>query len=266
MNSRSKTLAAQFAEVKRIASEKGYSDELLSLLNPLHIGHATTTLMLSLRHAVRARKLMNGFTPNNISELMLPQPHQVAYFGRANFPFRPMLYFSDSELTVIKEVSGSVGDRIGVINLSLATGRPNPNVFIIGELIHRSRTKRSMLAGEHLDLVRQLKDLGLDTDLAIQIDGFYADVFKGKGAEFYPLTAAIAQHFLLPEWIAGIVYPSVAGSTGFNAAFKPEAALRHIAVTAAKIIHLERKVGNTFKARVENSSQRIESDGTIVWA
>jgi hypothetical protein len=260
-----KQLAKELAALKGIALSKGYCNELFEILNTSTVGYATTTIELSLEAAYRARRLKADSEPNNVSQLWHPQPLQVTRFGRANLPYQPLLYCTDGVLTAINEVSGKVGDRIALLEMVLASKDRRPEVFSLGELRHRYRTKTSMLGIERDTVLRRMRDLGIDTKLALLIDGFFADVFRHPGEALYPLTVAITQYLISAEFVDGIIYATVAGGRGANLALKPASARHLLSLRRAKVVRLIASHGAAFVARDEMVSERIAPDGHITW-
>ena len=257
-------LADHLEGLKQSARTKGYCAELVEHLQLLRIGHATTTIELTFSAAFRARKLSDRYIPTNLSELWHPPSHLVNALGRANLPHAPVLYCSDGELMAIREVGGSVGDRIAIIELGRALNA-EPHIFVVGELVHRYRTRSSLIGGALDDVLAKLTTMGVDLQRALMIDGFYADAFRTIGNDLYPLTVAIAQDFLSPSEIDGIAYPSVAAPVGLNLALKPSAAMRVLTVRRVKIVQLEVSLRDTFKARVEQASRWLAPSGEISW-
>jgi hypothetical protein len=258
-------LAADLQALKAIALTKGYCNELIEGLQRSTVGYATTTIELSLECAFRARKLDGNFEPHNASQFWHPEPFQVTRFGRANLPYQPMLYCSDGLITAINEVNGTAGDRIAVIEMELTDDHHGPKVFSLGELRHRYRTRTKIHGAQRDTVLHRMRDMGIDTKLALQIDGFLADVFRHPGDDLYPLTTAITQFLISPEIIDGVVYPAVSGGRGANLALKPPSAQRLLSLRRAKIVRLIAPHGGTFMARDELISERIEPDGRITW-
>lgn len=262
-----KSLSEQFRRLRRIATSEGYSDELSRMVGELQVGYGTVTTMFEPNLVYRARPLSDNFLPQHIREFMNPPAEKIPNFGRANLPLQSLLYCSDSEFVALKEVGAEPGDRIGIAQLSLMPGQPLPQVFTVGEITHRHRTRRSLLRNSvQIDVFAQLSRLGIDLRHALLIDGFYADAFKSVGKSLYPLTVAISQRFLSPDSIVGLIYPSVASADGFNVVMKPAAAMRHFEIASVKIVQIEKRLGKKLKLLVENIPKSIAPDGSIIWS
>jgi hypothetical protein len=176
-----------------------------------------------------------------------------------------MLYCSDGELMAIREVGGEVGDRIAILEMGLTNSNRMPCVFVAGELVHRYRTKRTLVGGKLDALIEQVRVLKLDLKRSLMIDGFYARAFRSRGRRFYPITVAITQDFLSSGHVHRVAYPTVAGPIGLNLALTSEAARQFLAIVSVRIIKLEARVRDTFKARVEALSKSVRADGKIIW-
>ncbi|MDT3684141.1 MAG: RES domain-containing protein [Pseudorhodoplanes sp.] len=248
---------------KEIARTDGYCDRLFDALLKIRTGYVTVPIHLSLKAAYRARLLKPGVMPSNLSELWHPLPGQVLKFGRVNLPHSPVLYCSDRELVAINEVGGKVGDHVAILEVGLAAERPF--VFSIGEVLHRYRTKRSMIGNSPDESIEQIKRLGANLERILMIERFFSGAFSSNDERAYLLSAAISQSFLISERIDGLAYPTAARSEGFNLALKPDSALRLLAPRSVKVIRLESMIRDSFKARYENLSERILPDGTILW-
>lgn len=258
-------LAARCEEVRQIALSQGYSSTLITELAAMSCGHATTTIKLEFNSAFRARKLAGDYRPQNLNEMWHPPAHLLKSFGRANLPYNPVLYCSNDEITALRETGAGLGDRVCFMEM----GRLNNqqlHIFVLGELVHRFRTRKSLIGGALDDVIEKLAHMNLHLERALLIDGFYADAFRTLGDALYPLTVAITQSFMRPDEIDGIAYPSVfTPETGLNLALKPQCAMRLLSVRRVKIVRIESRFGERFKGRLENLSRFLNPDGSILW-
>jgi hypothetical protein len=258
-------LATDLKKLKDLARAKGFCQELSEIHGRLRLGYATTTIYLEMKEAYRARKFDDSVMPTHLSEVWHPAPHLVTEFGRANLPLQPVLYCSDGPCAAIKEIGGRAGDRIAIVEMVLANKNILPHIFSLGELRARKRTRKGVM-GPQLDaLLERMRSMKFDMERTMLIDGFYADVFKNKGKDLYPLSAAIALDFMKPQEIDGIAYPSVEHDGCQNLALKPESALKLLAVKSVRMTRLIKSIRNTFVARNEAVSSHIHPSGIIEW-
>lgn len=258
-------LKARIALAKEIAAAGCYSDRLLEVLGQISIGYATTIIDLSLKATFRARVISDDLSLTHLEQVWHPKPFQIQKFGRANLPFVPVLYCSDDPNTAIKEAGGKAGDRVAVMEMGLAEHNARLQVFSLGELRARKKTKKGVMGPELDTMLAKMWAMKIDMQRAMLIDGFYADVFRTPGPEFYILTAAITQAFMAPDQIDGISYPTVATPIGQNLALKPISAARLLAVRSVKITRLIKPLRDTFFARDEKISRFLHPDGRIEW-
>jgi hypothetical protein len=258
-------LKSQFALARAIALQDKYCPKLLAVLGAIQLGYATLTINLSLEAAFRARRLPDGFSVDSLDQVWHPKPELVKDFGRANLPGQPLLYCSDGANTAIKEVGGRAGDRIAIVEMGLADPNVRPQIFSLGELRAREKTKKGVMGPELDTMLKKMRAMKIDMQRSMMVDGFYADVFRTPGPGLYPLTAAIAQGYLSPQQIDGIAYPTVATFKGHNLALKPESAARLLVVRRVKITRIAKPHQDTFFARDEKVSRWLHGDGRIEW-
>ena len=258
-------LVSDFKRYKELARARGFCQELLDFHRKLRVGHATTTINLEMKAAYRARKLKESVLPTNLSEIWHPAPHLVTKCGRANLPLRPVLYCSDSPCAAIKEVGARVGDRVAIVEMGLADKNIFPHIFSLGELRARTRTRKGVMGPQLDTMLMRMRAMNIDMERAMLIDGFYADVFRNKGEDLYPLSVVIAQDFMKPQQIDGIAYPSVVHNGCQNLAFKPESASRLLAVRSVRVARLIKPIRDTFFARDEAVSYYLHPTGRIEW-
>jgi RES domain-containing protein len=262
---RLRAVAEALSNIKEVALTEGYGERLVKLLAEFREGYATTTISLSLKAAFRARKIKDDYPLTNLEQLWHPKPEQLKTFGRANLPKSPILYCSNGINTAIKEVGGKPGDRVAIMEMGLANEATKPHVFSLGELRARKRTKKGVMGAELDKILVTMRAMNIDMPFAMLVDGFYADAFKSPGEELYPLTAAIAQAYMISDRIDGITYPTVATPLGQNLALKPASAARLLAVRSVRILRIIKSFKDTFLVQDEMISRLLHTDGRIEW-
>lgn len=213
----------------------------------------------------RGRKIDDAKGYQNISDVSINRDSQ---YGRAHMPFfQPMFYASRCPATVYPELDAQSGDYLQMVMCRVRPG-DRCKAGIVGEWEQINNSGLSLIGYDKSiqtfeQMVREDPERALESLL---VDSLFAEVFskRAKGEE-YALSAYIAQ-IILQQGGAALMYPSVQHRGGLNIAVCEKEYDELFVIECCDIVHVRDLGGGVFMPTPVRMSERIEADGTIVWA
>jgi hypothetical protein len=185
--------------------------------------------------------------------------------GRINSEGNVVFYCSDSEGTVIRELTPKIGQAVTILKCKAAINGIFPHVFCIGQASKLVRSGLDVFGNRiesNVDFRQFARSLLKGTLL---VDGFLSRIFRSTDTSFYNLTNAVAEFCTNANDIDSLLYPSVRFGAGFNMALKPSAADKFYEFDTIVMTRLEKHLpANRMKMRYVGMG-KVNTTGEIMW-
>lgn len=264
--------------------------ELVPIIKRLTRNFPVITIANAPKRVFRARKKNLAKTPpelianieapyKHVRQLWYPPADKVTKPSRLNNAHEVLFYCSSSLETAILETRPRVGDVISVIEAGLRQGTvPALRAWGLIEYAANQHPLSDMASAreEFIKIHANERDyLAINAFLEKQLR---RSVRPGREYE-YKMSIAIGNWLLgrMTDSLHpntevdlrkcdGLIYVSVAWSSGYNIALKPDAADGLYEPINCQMYVINRKLGpNEFQGKAVNESQSITEDGCILW-
>jgi hypothetical protein len=248
-------------EALRADLSKASIDDLKRILAPAIEGRLVTVPVLNAGTPLYRARVTGK--PTHIKDVSYP-PASLTRLGRANREGAPVLYCSAAREGALFEVRPRVGETVVVAKWTTTA----PMV------VHQ--------VGYSTNAINQLNSSRTPESWAVfseepggaahaEITDFLATAFvrvieRDESAEFYKLSAAIAEMLFAQDMFHGLLYPTIAlAANSDNLAVKPSFADQHLAFVDAEFFQINKVRGHGFEVIPHDLAQSVGADGAISW-
>lgn len=252
---------AAIEEALRADLSKASIDDLKRVLAPAIEGRLVTVPVLNAGTPLYRARVIGK--PTHIRDVSYP-PASLTPLGRVNREGAPVLYCSSAREGALFEVRPRSGETVVVVKWT--TTEPM--------VVHQ--------VGYSTNALNQLKSGRTPESWAVfaeepggaahaEITDFLATTFvrvieRDESAEFYKLSAAIAEMLFAQDMFHGLLYPTVALSANSdNLAVKPSFADQHLSFVEAEFLQIQKVSDHAFEVLPLDLAQSLDTDGSIAW-